>query len=94
MGNANVQWWREAASECLANECGYEAITDSGRWEWRVYCEFRVLQRAIIENDADISYHVPAYAVLDECTSAVSTDVEGLMYEHAKSLGITLITIS
>jgi ATP-binding cassette subfamily D (ALD) long-chain fatty acid import protein len=29
-----------------------------------------------------------------ECTSAVSSDVEGHMYEHAKSLGITLITIS
>lgn len=31
---------------------------------------------------------------LTECTSAVSSDVEGRMYEHAKSLGITLITIS
>ena len=29
-----------------------------------------------------------------ECTSAVSSDVEGRMYEHAKSLGITLVTIS
>lgn len=29
-----------------------------------------------------------------ECTSAVSSDVEGRMYEQAKSLGITLITIS
>ena len=29
-----------------------------------------------------------------ECTSAVSADVEGLLYAHAKSLGITLITVS
>jgi hypothetical protein len=29
-----------------------------------------------------------------ECTSAVSSDIEGRMYEHSKSLGITLITIS
>lgn len=31
---------------------------------------------------------------ITECTSAVSSDVEGRMYEHAKSIGITLITIS
>lgn len=35
-----------------------------------------------------------SYIVVVECTSAVSSDVEGRMYEHAKSIGITLITIS
>jgi ATP-binding cassette subfamily D (ALD) long-chain fatty acid import protein len=37
---------------------------------------------------------MPKFAVLDEATSAVSTDVEALMYNSAKEKGITLITIS
>jgi ATP-binding cassette subfamily D (ALD) protein 3 len=32
-------------------------------------------------------YHKPVYAVLDECTSAVSVDVEAALYEHCKKLG-------
>jgi ATP-binding cassette subfamily D (ALD) long-chain fatty acid import protein len=36
----------------------------------------------------------PKYAFIDEGTSAVSQDVEGLLYETAKERGITLITIS
>ncbi|KAI9682289.1 MAG: hypothetical protein M1817_000343 [Caeruleum heppii] len=43
---------------------------------------------------ARLMYHEPRYAFIDEGTSAVSSDVEGLLYEKAKEKGITLITIS
>ncbi|EWC48684.1 hypothetical protein DRE_01906 [Drechslerella stenobrocha 248] len=43
---------------------------------------------------ARLLYHEPKYAFVDEGTSAVSSDVEGLLYETAKQRGITLITIS
>ncbi len=43
---------------------------------------------------ARLLYHEPRYAVIDEGTSAVSSDVEGLLYERCKERGITLLTIS
>ncbi|RKP07988.1 ABC transporter transmembrane region 2-domain-containing protein [Thamnocephalis sphaerospora] len=43
---------------------------------------------------ARLFYHKPRYAILDECTSAVSMDIERIMYTHATELGITLLTVS
>lgn len=39
-------------------------------------------------------YHRPMFAILDECTSAMSLEDEERMYTYARELGITLITIS
>ncbi|KAJ2999871.1 hypothetical protein HKX48_003308, partial [Thoreauomyces humboldtii] len=43
---------------------------------------------------ARLFYHRPRYAILDECTSSVSMDIERVMYTHAQDLGISLITVS
>jgi len=43
---------------------------------------------------ARLFYHKPSFAILDECTSQVSQEIEGAMYTHAKEIGITLLTVS
>ena len=43
---------------------------------------------------ARLFYHSPQYGVLDECTSAVSVDVEDRLYREAARLNITCITLS
>ena len=42
---------------------------------------------------ARLFYHKPKYAILDECTSAVTLEIERIMYEHATDLGITMLTV-
>lgn len=43
---------------------------------------------------ARLFYNRPKYAILDECTSSVTLEMEKIMYEHAKALDITLMTVS
>ncbi|KAK1935370.1 ATP-binding cassette sub-family D member 3 [Phytophthora citrophthora] len=43
---------------------------------------------------ARLFYHKPQFAILDECTSAVSVDVEGAMYSYCREQNITLFTVS
>lgn len=39
-------------------------------------------------------YHRPKFAILDECTSSCSLEIERIMYTHAQSLNISLMTVS
>lgn len=73
-----------------------DSIVDrEGGWdvvrEWRDALSGGDKQRLAI---CRLYYHSPKYAILDECTSAVTLEVEKIMYEHATSLGITLLTVS
>lgn len=43
---------------------------------------------------ARLFYHEPKFAVLDECTSAVSPEMEQFMYEHAQKIGISVLSVA
>ena len=77
-----------------AARLGYLVDREGGwntRKEWKDVFSGGEKQRMGI---ARLLYHEPRYVFIDEGTSAVSSDVEGLLYETAKDKGITLITIS
>ncbi|RYO78975.1 hypothetical protein DL764_010064 [Monosporascus ibericus] len=59
--------------------------------EWRDVLSGGLQQRVAM---ARLFYHKPRYAILDECTSSVTLETEKVMYENAKALGITLMTVS
>ena len=65
---------------------GWDAIE-----EWRDVFSGGLQQRIAM---ARLFYHKPKYAILDECTSSVTLEVEKKMYDTAKSLGTTLMTVS
>ncbi|TNY17433.1 ATP-binding cassette, subfamily D, member 2 [Rhodotorula diobovata] len=70
-------------------------VEREGGWdtqrEWRDALSGGDKQRLAM---ARLFYHCPKYAILDECTSAVTLQVEQLFYERATELGITLLTVS
>ncbi|MCJ1243958.1 hypothetical protein MMC30_001155 [Trapelia coarctata] len=80
----------------ILNTVEIENIVDRvGGWdaeeEWRDVLSGGLQQRVAM---ARLFYHAPKYAILDECTSSVTLEIEKAMYDNVKALGITLMTVS
>ena len=76
-------------------EIDYIVARQDGGWdaeaEWADVLSGGLQQRIAM---ARLFYHAPRYAILDECTSSVTLEIERVMYDEAKRLGITLMTVS
>ena len=73
----------------------YKQMKDNGSldqvFQWDNRLSLGEQQRLAI---ARLFFHRPVYAVLDECTSGVSLQMERRLFKLCRELGITLITIS
>lgn len=75
-------------------ELGY--LLDRENWDsikdWQEVLSGGEKQRMAIGR---LIYHKPLFAILDECTSAVSVDVEQKIYDYlTNSLNCTLLSVS
>lgn len=72
-----------------------QIVEREGGWdaeeEWRDVLSGGLQQRVAM---ARLFYHAPKYAILDECTSSVTLEIEKAMYDNAKARNITLMTVS
>lgn len=78
-----VERWE---AEAVGSGSGWDFVT-----QWEDVLSLGEQQRMGM---ARLFYHAPRFGVLDECTSAVSVEVEERLYEAAVSMGISCLTFS
>lgn len=76
---------------CLILGVNLESTDMSTVKNWREDLSMGMQQRVAA---ARLFYHRPKFAILDECTSAVTLDTETAIYTHAEKLGITMLSVS
>ena len=86
VGYLVTRWAGDAAGRKRAEHKGWDHET-----KWDEVLSLGEQQRIGM---ARLFFHRPRYGVLDQCTDAVSLDVEEQLYQSARSMGITIITIS
>lgn len=72
--------------EVLEKRGGFDQIED-----WNDTLSGGQKQRVAI---CRLLYHQPNFAILDDCTSAISMEIEGDIYQNLKNRNITLLTVS
>jgi len=92
MKNRNID---DAKLLTLMDEVEMRYLVDREGWDkeldWNETLSQGEQQRIAM---ARLFYHCPKYAILDECTSNLSLEIEAFLYQRCGKLGITLITIA
>lgn len=68
-----------------------EQSNEMNNQEWTEILSPGEIQRLCL---ARVLYHKPKYAIMDESTSSIDSDLEKKFYSRCKSLGITCISVS
>ncbi|GAB6024536.1 ATP-binding cassette sub- D member 4 [Chamberlinius hualienensis] len=83
-----TEYLRMVKLESVLNRCG--GLYEDPEWNWNDALSPGELQRLSFVR---LFYHQPRLAFLDEATSALNFELEEVMYEQCRNMGITLVSV-